>query len=148
MEPTLHCARPGLGCEGAQSDLLAVRAYGKTRPHRGDLVVFKTPPTASVRCGTGGTFVKRLIGLPGERWSENAGVISINGKPLSEPYIAANRRDEESFPGGRVPAGRYLVLGDNRASSCDSRIWGTVPAQNLIGKVVEIARGSKRIHIR
>lgn len=148
MEPTLHCARPGIGCEAAQSDKLAVRSYGHDRPRRGDLVVFKTPPTAWVRCGTGGTFVKRLIGLPGERWSEQNGAIYIDGERLREPYIAPDRRDDQSFPGGRIPAGRYVVLGDNRASSCDSRIWGTVPAKNLVGRVVEIARGSKRIHIR
>src|SRR5438876_4046068 len=67
MEPTLHCARPDSGCEAHFSDrVLACRfCYRFWSPKRGDIVVFHTPPAAAVRCGAGGTFVKRLIGLPG-----------------------------------------------------------------------------------
>src|SRR3954468_22173052 len=63
MEPTLHCARPGLGCEASFSDrVLACRfCYEFWGPKRGDIVVFNTPPDAKVACGAGGTFVKRLI---------------------------------------------------------------------------------------
>jgi signal peptidase I len=50
--------------------------------------------------------------------------------------------------GGAIPPRRYLLLGDNRTASCDSRVWGLVPRRNLIGAVFEIKRGSKRIHIR
>src|SRR5213596_3705101 len=66
MEPTLHCARPGPGCEARLSDrVLANRfIYHFRRPHRCEIIVFKTPPQASEKCGAGGTFVKRLIGLP------------------------------------------------------------------------------------
>ena len=66
MEPTLHCAKPGLGCEAGFSDrVLANRfIYRFRNPKRGEIIVFKTPPEAQVRCGAGGTFVKRLIGLP------------------------------------------------------------------------------------
>src|ERR687887_1928817 len=68
MEPTLHCARPGSGCEARFSDrVLANRfIYHFREPHRGEIIVFKTPPLAKARCGAGGTFVKRLIGLPGD----------------------------------------------------------------------------------
>ena len=69
MEPTLHCARAASGCEARFSDrVLANRFIYRFRdPQRGDIVVFETPPAAKARCGAGGTFVKRLIGLPGER---------------------------------------------------------------------------------
>ncbi|TMK73423.1 MAG: signal peptidase I [Actinobacteria bacterium] len=148
MEPTLHCARPGIGCEADQMDRVAAVAYGHRKPERGDIVVFGTPPAAVRKCGAGGTFIKRLIGLPGERWSERSGHVYIDGTKLDEPYIQRSRRDTESFRGGLIPAGRYLLLGDNRASSCDSRVWGLVPRANLVGRVVEIKRGTKVIHIR
>jgi len=146
MEPTLHCARPGSGCESRWSDrVLANRfIYHFRDPKRGEIVVFKTPPAAEVACnagesGTGGeTFVKRLIALPGDRWREQDGYIYLNGKKLNEPYVQADRRDTETIPEKTVPKGQYLMLGDNRASSCDSRRWGTVPRKNLIGPVFAI----------
>jgi signal peptidase I len=146
MEPTLHCARPGLGCEARTSDrVLANRfIYHFRAPERGEIVVFHTPPLAERECGAGGTFVKRLIGLPGEVWEERNGVVYINGKKLDEPYVHPERRDSETHtladipPTGaytRIPKDMYLMMGDNRASSCDSRRWGLVPKKNLIGEV-------------
>ncbi len=136
MEPTLHCARPGQGCEAHFSDrVLACRfCYWFSSPSRGDIVVFKTPPLAAEKCGEGGTFVKRLIGLPGDTVTERSGKVFINGKPLSESYIQPSRRDTQT---GRwkVPKGQYFFMGDNRAESCDSRQWGSVPRGNIIGKV-------------
>jgi len=129
-------------------DFVAAHPFGQHKPTRGDLVVFHTPALAVAKCGAGGTFIKRLIGLPGERWAERAGFIYIDGRKLDEPYVKADRRDDQTFAGGRIPADRFLLLGDNRASSCDSRIWGLVPRKDLIGWVFEIKRGSKRIHIR
>ncbi|HZQ82609.1 MAG TPA: signal peptidase I, partial [Gaiellaceae bacterium] len=101
MEPTLHCAKPGLGCEAHYSDrVLACRfCYHFFAPKRGDIVVFKTPPLAEVKCGAGGTFVKRLIGLPGDTvkedkkgniWIEPGG--SHTFSKLKEPYVQAQRR--------------------------------------------------------
>src|SRR5919206_4892039 len=86
MEPTLRCARPTAGCDGTFSDrVIANRlAYRFRDPHRGEIVVFKAPPAAEQRCTEGGTFVKRLIGLPGEVVSERNGYVYINGKRLSE----------------------------------------------------------------
>jgi signal peptidase I len=134
MEPTLHCARPAPGCEGGSQDrILVLKWIGFGR---GDIVVFHTPPEAEVRCGAGGTFVKRLIGLPGEVVSERDGYVYINSHQLDEPYLKPGRRDHEpprTWP--RIPAGHYFLLGDNRAQSCDSRVWGTVPRQNIVGKV-------------
>src|SRR4029453_8675987 len=68
MEPTLHCAKPATGCEARFSDrVLANRLIYRFRdPKRGEIIVFETPPAARARCGAGGTFVKRLIGLPGD----------------------------------------------------------------------------------
>src|ERR1700746_3401766 len=73
MEPTLHCARPAPGCEARYSDrVLANRfIYDFESPKRGQIIVFHTPPAAAARCGEGGTFVKRLIGLPGEKVKED-----------------------------------------------------------------------------
>ena len=148
MEPTLHCARPAVGCEADTDDLVAVHPYGKNRPQRGDIVVFKTPVLAKVKCGAGGIFIKRVVGLPGERWSERRGLIEIDERKLSEPYIKRSRRDSQTLKGAAIPQDEFLLLGDNRASSCDSRVYGLVPRRNLIGWVFDIKRGSQEIHIR
>jgi signal peptidase I len=150
MEPTLHCARPAPGCETRFSDrVLANRfVYHFRKPKRGEIIVFKTPPEAKERCGAGGTFVKRLIGLPGETVSERDGIVYINGKQLVEPYIKPDRRDHESPREWTVPKGDYFFMGDNRAESCDSRVWGPVPRQNLIGEVFFVYWPPNRIGFR
>jgi signal peptidase I len=150
MEPTLHCARPDPGCEASFSDrVLACRfCYEIGSPQRGDIIVFKTPQLAQVRCGAGGTFVKRLIGLPGETWSERSGYVYINGKKLNEPYIKPDRRDQRTIKPLKIPPGNYFMMGDNRSSSCDSREWGTVPRGNLIGKVFAVYWPPSRISFR
>jgi signal peptidase I len=136
MEPTLHCAQPVSGCLAGTSDrVLANRFVFHLRdPRRGDLVVFETPAEAESRCGAGGTFVKRVIGLPGENISERDGVVYVDGKRLDEPYVEPGRRDRRSG-GWNVAPDHYFVMGDNRAGSCDSRVWGAVPRRNLIGTV-------------
>ncbi|HEY6032405.1 MAG TPA: signal peptidase I [Gaiellaceae bacterium] len=137
MEPTLHCARPGAQCEASSSDrVLACRfCYDLRSPHRGDVVVFETPPAAARECGSGGTYVKRLIGLPGDTWAERNGVVYIDGKPLREPYVQATYRDAFDYPPRKIPPGRYFFMGDNRKYSCDSRRWGTVPRKDIVGLV-------------
>jgi signal peptidase I len=148
MEPTLHCARPAIGCEAKTDDLVAVHPFGNRRPQRGEIVVFRTPALAKLKCGSGGIFIKRVVGLPGERWSERRGFIEVDGRELVEPYIQASRRDSQTLEGGAIPQDEFLLLGDNRASSCDSRVYGLVPRRNLIGWVFDIKRGSQEIHIR
>ena len=145
MEPTLHCARPEPDCEANRSDrVLANRfIYHFRDPRRGEIVVFHSPKAAAAAC-TGGIFVKRIIGLPGEVWSERNGYTYIDGRRLAEPYLLPGRRDRETKnlsdipPTGtmkRIPNDMYLMEGDNRAHSCDSRVWGLVPRESIIGKV-------------
>jgi signal peptidase I len=151
MEPTLHCARPADGCKARYSDrVLANRFIYRFRdPKRGEIVVFKTPPEAQLRCGEGGTFVKRLIGLPGDRISERDGIVYINGTRLDEPYITPAQRDHDPPRSwARVPAGDYFFMGDNRGASCDSRVWGPVPRKNLIGEVFFVYWPPNRIGFR
>jgi signal peptidase I len=137
MEPTLHCARPGAGCESRLSDrVLANRfIYHFRSPRRGEIIVFNTPTAAAeAACNASGTFVKRLIGLPGETVTERNGAIFIDGKKLNEPYIQASRRDHQSGT-WNVPQGHYFFMGDNRLQSCDSRRWGSVTRSAIIGEV-------------
>jgi signal peptidase I len=151
MEPTLHCAKPAPGCEAQFSDrVLANRfIYHFRNPKRGEIIVFQTPPEAKIRCGSGGTFVKRLIGLPGETVSERDGIVYINGVELKEPYIAADRRDHEPpRTWSKIPKGYYFFMGDNRAQSCDSRVWGPVPRGNLIGEVFFVYWPPNRLGFR
>ena len=137
MEPTLHCARPTTGCESSYSDrVLANRFIYRFRsPHRGEIVVFRAPAEAARLCQGGGVYVQRLIGLPGDVVQEVNGAVFVNAQKLDEPYVQPADRDTNTRSFGRVPAGRYFFMGDNRSASCDSRTWGTVPRSALIGPV-------------
>jgi signal peptidase I len=150
MEPTLHCAQPEDECEASMSDrVLANRLiYRYSDPQRGDVVVFNTPPEAEQRCGAGGTFVKRVIALPGEAWEMRDGTIYIDGQRLVEPYLQVDRRATDDIARQRVPPDSYVMLGDNRPHSCDSRSWGAVPRDNLIGKVFAVYWPPHRISLR
>jgi signal peptidase I len=143
MEPTLNCAKPGAGCLGGASDHVVVDV-GKPAK-RGDIVVFQTPRRAVSVCGAGGTFVKRIVGLPGETVTEDDhGFIAVDGKRLDEPYISARARALDSYQFDKrwkVPAGDYFTIGDNLSQSCDSRLWGGLPRKNVVGPVVKIVRG-------
>jgi signal peptidase I len=150
MEPTLHCAGAGLGCSARFSDrVLANRfIYHLVDPDRGDIVVFETPADARRDCGAGGTFVKRIVGLPGEVVEVRAGFVFIDGVRLREPYVHHDRREVDSNPPYRVPKDHYFVMGDNRAQSCDSTVWGALPRANLIGKVFAVYWPPRRISLR
>jgi signal peptidase I len=109
-------------------------------PQRGDVIVFQAPPTALARCAPAGDagqtdvdFVKRVIGLPGDtvQTLPDGGVV-VDGTPLQEPYI--NGMAAQAPDSWHVPSGQYFVMGDNRGNSCDSRDWGPVPRNDIIGK--------------
>ena len=136
MEPTLHCARPVSGCESRFADrVIANRlVYRFHEPERGDIIVFDAPPRVEADCDAGGTFIKRIVGLPGESVSMRDGYVFINGERLSEPYLQPAYRGRESGSWGRSPSDGYFVLGDNRAMSCDSRRWGIVARDRIIGR--------------
>jgi signal peptidase I len=97
---------------------------------RGDVVVFRYPLDQSK------SYIKRVIGLPGDEVSIHDGHVLVNGKPLSEPYVSAGYLDEQSYAPVRVEPNHYFVLGDHRSSSNDSRVWGTVDRQCIYGKAV------------
>lgn len=150
MEPTIHCAEPGQGCEAASDDQVVVERP-IAHPQRGNVVAFETPALATRECGAGGLFVSRIIGIPGDVWKERNGVVYVSGRRLDEPYVDADRRDSETNTMAdipphsltTIPPGMYLMMGDNRASSCDSRRWGLVPQAKLVGRVVRIRRAGR-----
>jgi signal peptidase I len=116
--------------------------------HRGDVVVFATPPR-EVPILMVKDLVKRIIGLPGEIISSDAkGEVLINGKVLDQPWLTANARAD---PGPRIvkqriPAGQIFVMGDNRASSDDSRDYGPVDESLIVGRAVLGFWPLSRIH--
>lgn len=97
---------------------------------RGDTVVFLFPedPTKS--------YIKRVIGLPGDTIAVDDGYVLVNGKKLVENYIPPEYRDDRSYSATVVPPDDYFVLGDHRVSSNDSRAWGFVPKSYIYGKAV------------
>ena len=97
---------------------------------RGDIVVFRFPLDPSK------SYIKRVVGLPGEWVSLTDGQVLINGAPLDEPYLPARDHDHHTHMPVRVGAGQYYVLGDHRAMSNDSRVWGTVDQKFIYGKAV------------
>ena len=129
-----------VGCEAAASDLLVIDLVPPSALKRGDIVAFNAPQRASKCGGAGARWEKRLIGLPGERWEERSGYFFINGKKLDEPYVHSGHRDSQSIPEKAIAKDEYLVLGDNRIESCDSRLWGPLPVQNILGRVSDVMR--------
>ena len=97
---------------------------------RGDTVVFWFPgdPTKS--------YIKRVIGMPGDRVAVDQGKVIVNGEALVENYVPPEFRDQSSMPERVVPPDQYFVLGDHRSSSNDSRSWGMVPRRFIYGKAV------------
>ena len=99
-------------------------------PNRGDVIVFRFPRDPSK------DFVKRVIGLPGELIELKSGKTFIDGVPLEEPYL--DSKQASSHPPTQIGEKEYFVMGDNRRSSNDSRTWGPVPEENLLGKVLVV----------
>jgi signal peptidase I len=98
--------------------------------HRFDIVVFHYPLDPSK------SYIKRVVGLPGEWVSIHAGRVYINGEPLRESFIPRSYLDHDDYPSTFVPPHHYFVLGDHRDESNDSREWGTVDRKYIYGKAV------------
>ncbi|MBC6418426.1 MAG: signal peptidase I [Prochloron sp. SP5CPC1] len=107
-------------------------SYRFQEPQRGDVVVFKPTARLIEQNYKGAAFIKRIIGLPGDKIEVKGGRVYVDDRPLQEKYIA----EEPQYDYGpvTVPEDSYLVLGDNRNNSYDSHSWGFVPRQKLIGK--------------
>ncbi len=106
-------------------------SYRFTEPDRGDVVIFRYPNDPSV------FYIKRIIGLPGETVSIVRGEVTItreDGSTLVLPEEYVVREDATYTLNTTLPAGQYFVMGDNRPESSDSRMWGTLPRENIIGR--------------
>jgi signal peptidase I len=152
LEPTLHCERPGRACLADHEDrVLVSRVPYKFRdPHRGDIVAFRISSRGALRCGgpPNGIHLQRIVGVPGERVSVQAGFLYVDGKRIDEPYVKRERRGGLPFSARTVPKDRYVVLGDNRRASCDSRIFGYLERDRIVGPVVATYWPLERISIR
>ena len=95
---------------------------------RGDVVVFYYPRDPSV------SFIKRVVGLPGDVVELRLGQLFVNGRRVEESYLSPRFRDDETYPPAEVKKGYYYVLGDHRNSSNDSRSWGEVPEKYIYGR--------------
>jgi signal peptidase I len=104
--------------------------FGTGSIERGDMVVFWFPLDISK------SYIKRVIGLPGDIVEIDHGTVIVNGRTLAEDYVPIEYRDAMSSPPKRIPPDWYYVLGDHRISSNDSRSWGLVPRANIYGKAV------------
>ena len=113
------------------------RAYFKSKPQRGDIVVFLPPHNRKKY------YVKRIIGMPGENLEIKDGAVYVNDKKIDTPNITSifyYNQGPYAKKGQKItiPANKYYVLGDNSISSLDSRFWGFVDADDIIGKVTKI----------
>ncbi|MBD2503308.1 signal peptidase I [Anabaena azotica] len=108
-------------------------SYDFSSPHRGDIIVFNPTKTLQQE-NYHDAFLKRVIGLPGEKVEVKNGQVYVNDSPLKEKYIEA--KPDYQWGPVIVPANSYLVLGDNRNNSFDSHYWGFVPRQNIVGKAL------------
>jgi len=97
---------------------------------RGDIVVFRYPRDEEK------SYIKRIIGLPGDRLRIIQGQVYVNGLPISEPYVPEQYRDDRSFSEIIIPPDQYFVMGDHRSISSDSREFGPVARELIYGKAV------------
>ena len=123
MEPNFH---------NGEYLLVDKITYRLRQPQRGDVIVFHPPPSPTFN------YIKRIIGLPGDKIDIKDGEIFINGVKLQEPYLEDERTivrvSDFANVDKKLGSEEYFVLGDNRDHSSDSREWGTLPKANIIGR--------------
>ena len=114
----------------APASILPLLPYAE--PKHGDIIVFRYPPDVRE------TYIKRVIGTPGDRIRMANKQVFRNGQLLTEPYtqhiFPGYIPTRDDMPELQVPQGNYFAMGDNRDNSSDSRVWGFVPRENIIGK--------------
>jgi signal peptidase I len=118
------------GLEDQERIFINKLVYRLESIERGDIVVFRYPRD------THKSFIKRVIGLPGDRIYISYGHVYVNGKQLLEPYVPSDYLDARSYPEMIVPNNAYFVLGDHRSMSNDSRDFGPVMRTYIYGKAV------------
>ncbi|MHB1653105.1 MAG: signal peptidase I [Desulfitobacteriaceae bacterium] len=109
-------------------DKFFFKRFDEIRP--GDIIVFRPPPKAHAT----EDFIKRVIGLPGDKIEIRNHITYVNGRALDEPYIL--EKSKQNYGPVVVPEGSLFVMGDNRNNSDDSRIWGFLPVQNVTGRAL------------
>lgn len=130
-----HVDSPSMepGIQFGDRMVVSTLAYSFGSPQRGDVIIFHPPSNPSQ------TYVKRVIGIPGDRISITPTAVIVNGHTLNEPYITlidpSAPESSSVLPTVTLHANQYFVLGDNRQNSDDSRFFGYVPRANIIGKV-------------
>lgn len=110
---------------------------------RGDLIILGLPPGFSAKVATGADYIRRVIGLPGDRVTccDSRGQVTVNGKPLNEAYLYPGNPPSKAPFSVTLGRGQLWVLGDVRSLAIDSRIWGAVPEGDVVGRVEVILRG-------
>ena len=103
---------------------------GVAEAQRGDVVVFAAPDAPAK------SYIKRIIGMPGDTVEIRGGEVWLNAQRLEEPYVPDEYRDKSRLAPVRVPPGCYFVMGDHRSASNDSRVWGPVSGTSIYGKAV------------
>src|SRR2546429_3207436 len=121
MEPTLH---------NQERIMVDKVSYLFHAPSRGDVIVFIAPKNPSLN------YVKRIIAIPGDVVTVDDTTVKVDGVTLKEPYVDPERQGNpyEPIDNHVLPANNYFVMGDDRANSSDSRDWGFVPRENIIGR--------------
>jgi signal peptidase I len=114
--------------DSGETVLINTLAYRFGAPGRGEIIAFRHEENGSL------VYLKRVIGVPGDRITIERGYVSLNGRVLEENYV--RYRDSSSAREAVVPPGAYYVLGDNRAKSEDSRAWGFVQARDIVGRAL------------